>query len=461
MVTTTKDLKGEGEGNDSACHLKICSLDELQIKLNPNVKQYLARQYTNNNDDNGNEKDDEFEQILTAMKLPPRTTVCRVNQILSTADEVIGELQTYLSKNYNYSSSSSSSKDGDKTKMVVEKDPNFDDVVLIRPKQTISDNMYEQEKVVGDDDKSESNSLFSSRVPTNKLPNVDNTKEETKLNTSIFQNWPSRKQRGWPMTHRVVVCDQFCGEAVLRGSNIFVRGILAADTGIRKDEIVAVYAHIRDMNDVDDRTICRGTTLENCLTGTAVFLGLGQAACSRSEFFSLTKGIGIVMSQMPYDRAGPTLPPLSGALEDKMMLQNLPSILVGHVLNPQPNEVILDMCCAPGGKSSHLASLVNNQALIVCCDSSRKRMVSARDLFRRLGATCIVPLSLDSTKCVEPIKNDQLQNMKSVKEVSLLFVCFSPSSKLLLFLLLLYQYMVKKSHCLTSIFFYLFLFYLI
>lgn len=31
-----------------------------------------------------------------------------------------------------------------------------------------------------------------------------------------------------------------------------------------------------------------------------------------------------------------------------LFLQNLPSVVVGHVLNPQPGEVVLDMCAAPG-----------------------------------------------------------------------------------------------------------------
>jgi hypothetical protein len=48
-----------------------------------------------------------------------------------------------------------------------------------------------------------------------------------------------------------------------------------------------------------------------------------------------------------------------------MMLQNLPSILVAHALNPQPGDIILDMCPAPGGKTAYLANLVNNQATIV------------------------------------------------------------------------------------------------
>ena len=40
--------------------------------------------------------------------------------------------------------------------------------------------------------------------------------------------------------------------------------------------------------------------------------------------------------------------------------QNLPSIIASRVLSPQPGEVVLDMCAAPGGKTSHIAMLMNN-----------------------------------------------------------------------------------------------------
>ena len=40
--------------------------------------------------------------------------------------------------------------------------------------------------------------------------------------------------------------------------------------------------------------------------------------------------------------------------------QNLPSVVTSHILDPQPSEVILDMCAAPGGKTTHIASLLGN-----------------------------------------------------------------------------------------------------
>lgn len=44
-----------------------------------------------------------------------------------------------------------------------------------------------------------------------------------------------------------------------------------------------------------------------------------------------------------------------------VLLQNLPSIICSRVLDPQPGETILDMCAAPGNKTTHIAALMNNE----------------------------------------------------------------------------------------------------
>jgi len=42
------------------------------------------------------------------------------------------------------------------------------------------------------------------------------------------------------------------------------------------------------------------------------------------------------------------------------MLQNLPSIITAHVLDPKPGWRVLDMCAAPGGKTTAIAEIMQN-----------------------------------------------------------------------------------------------------
>lgn len=149
-------------------------------------------------------------------------------------------------------------------------------------------------------------------------------------------------------------------------------------------------------------------------TGTCIFLGMGITRCDRAEMFTAMRGVAVEMSWRQAEHAGPALPPLSGVMPGQFVMQNLPSIVVAHALDPQPGQVIIDLCSAPGGKTSQVASLVGNKATIVACDKSRTKMVAARKQFEELGATCITSLAWDSTACVVRDGSD----FKSVEEVS-------------------------------------------
>jgi methyltransferase NSUN6 len=48
------------------------------------------------------------------------------------------------------------------------------------------------------------------------------------------------------------------------------------------------------------------------------------------------------------------IPSLDRLNESFFYLQNLPSIICAKVVDPKENEIILDMCAAPGGKTTHL-----------------------------------------------------------------------------------------------------------
>jgi NOL1/NOP2/sun family putative RNA methylase len=65
--------------------------------------------------------------------------------------------------------------------------------------------------------------------------------------------------------------------------------------------------------------------------------------------------------------------------------QALTSCLVSLVLAPQPNSSVLDLCAAPGGKTSHLAQLMGNTGIVVANELHQRRHAPLAHTLARLG----------------------------------------------------------------------------
>ena len=59
------------------------------------------------------------------------------------------------------------------------------------------------------------------------------------------------------------------------------------------------------------------------------------------------------------------------------------------LLDPQPGQVILDQCAAPGGKTAHLAELMENRGRIIAADVNADRLRLVHDNATRLGIDII------------------------------------------------------------------------
>jgi NOL1/NOP2/sun family putative RNA methylase len=68
-------------------------------------------------------------------------------------------------------------------------------------------------------------------------------------------------------------------------------------------------------------------------------------------------------------------------------IQEAASMIPALVLNPKPGELILDMCAAPGSKTTQIASLMKNKGLIIANDYKGKRLSSLGMNLNRCGVT--------------------------------------------------------------------------
>lgn len=80
------------------------------------------------------------------------------------------------------------------------------------------------------------------------------------------------------------------------------------------------------------------------------------------------------------------------------MVQDESSTLVGHAVKPRPGSFVIDACSAPGGKSTHLAQLMENKGHIVSADVHSHKMKLIRENADRLGVEIIEPVVLDAAE---------------------------------------------------------------
>lgn len=80
---------------------------------------------------------------------------------------------------------------------------------------------------------------------------------------------------------------------------------------------------------------------------------------------------------------------LPGFHEGLFQIQGEASQLVGYLLDPQPGERVLDGCAAPGGKTTHIAELMNDNGEIIAADISARGLEKLKQNVQRLGLTSI------------------------------------------------------------------------
>lgn len=76
--------------------------------------------------------------------------------------------------------------------------------------------------------------------------------------------------------------------------------------------------------------------------------------------------------------------------------QQVSSMLAAHVLAPAPGATVLDVCAAPGGKTTHIAALMQNKGEILACDIHEHKLALIEENAKRLGIGIIKTMMADS-----------------------------------------------------------------
>lgn len=82
----------------------------------------------------------------------------------------------------------------------------------------------------------------------------------------------------------------------------------------------------------------------------------------------------------------------------EIYMQSLSSMIPAIILSPNAGENILDMTAAPGGKTTQIAALSNNQCFITACEKNKIRLDRLKYNLEKQGATSTNVMNIDARK---------------------------------------------------------------
>ncbi len=80
----------------------------------------------------------------------------------------------------------------------------------------------------------------------------------------------------------------------------------------------------------------------------------------------------------------------------EIYLQSLSSMIPALILEPKQDENILDMCAAPGGKTTQISAITQNKAFITACEKNKIRAERLKYNIEKQGTTRITVLTQDA-----------------------------------------------------------------
>eukprot|EP00127_Corallochytrium_limacisporum_P000698 Clim_evm17s23 gene=Clim_evmTU17s23 len=208
--------------------------------------------------------------------------------------------------------------------------------------------------------------------------------------------------------HYYVILDRLCGEAVLKGADIYAGGIRVLPRIIQVNRPVHILIDVLDL-----------TQPYNILpheSSALLYLGIGTLVQERTEIIKGMRGLAVtvdaLLSPQSDDNGNSTHafenPQISvnGFLRGLTFHQNVASACVAYSVDPQPEDVIYDMCSCPGAKFTHIGSLQyrrakgNVKGFLVGTDVRRSKVRELRNTCAETSMTSFYAFAMDSAQSV-------------------------------------------------------------
>ncbi len=176
-----------------------------------------------------------------------------------------------------------------------------------------------------------------------------------------------------PSARKIVVADKYAAESVYVGANLYAPGIVKAKGVSKRDEVLIIAP-----------------------TGEEVAYGIAEM--SEDEIRKKRRGLAIRVIVSRY--RVPSLRELEEYKKGLIYDQSIAAQWVSKILNPNYNELIVDMNCAPGGKLSHIIQLCS-KARVIGIDRSMPKMMNTKETLERLKMYHICDIVLHDSRYID------------------------------------------------------------
>ncbi len=126
---------------------------------------------------------------------------------------------------------------------------------------------------------------------------------------------------------------------------------------------------------------------------------------SETELLGRLRILGFNLTKIPFLKHGYSVEGSEfsiGAITEYLVgyyyIQEPASQKVCEILNPQQNEIVLDMASAPGGKTTHLAQIMENRGVIIALDNKVPRIIALKNNIERMGVSNVIAYHLNAVK---------------------------------------------------------------